>query len=46
MTKPVIQARADVEYAPVAPGQVGDIARRLGLFVCFGRCMPATSTIR
>ncbi len=32
MTKPVIQARADVEYAPVAPGQVGDIARRLGLF--------------
>lgn len=32
MNKPVIQPRADIEYAPVAPGQVGDIARRLGVF--------------
>ncbi len=31
MNKPVIQPRADIEYAPVAPGQVGDIARRLGV---------------
>ncbi|KTS99628.1 ABC transporter permease [Pseudomonas parafulva] len=31
MDKPSIQPRADVEYAPVPPGQVGDIARQLGL---------------
>lgn len=30
MNKPAIQPRADVEYAPVPPGQVGDVARRLG----------------
>ncbi|WP_426153161.1 ABC transporter permease [Pseudomonas sp. DC3000-4b1] len=27
----VVQPRADIEYAPVAPGQIGDVARRLGL---------------
>lgn len=33
MTKPavILQPRPDLEYTPVAPGQVGDIARRLGL---------------
>ncbi|AZF15555.1 MULTISPECIES: ABC transporter permease [Pseudomonas] len=31
MNKQVIQARPDIEYAPVRTGQVGDIARRLGL---------------
>ncbi|AXA25019.1 ABC transporter permease [Pseudomonas putida] len=32
MNKPVILPRADFEYAPVPPGQVGDVARRLGMF--------------
>lgn len=31
MNKQVIQARPEIEYAPVRTGQVGDIARRLGL---------------
>jgi len=31
MNKPAIQPRADVEYAPVPPGKVGDVARRLSL---------------
>ncbi|WP_330208787.1 MULTISPECIES: ABC transporter permease [unclassified Pseudomonas] len=31
MNKQVVQARPDIEYAPVRTGQVGDIARRLGL---------------
>lgn len=32
MNKSVVQSRPDIEYAPVAPGQIGDVARGLGLF--------------